>query len=339
MPACKSSAFISIPILLTLATFLQFGCQSQTDKYVTREEFDRFLKGMPFEVIADDSPRSKSIEVNRQQRIDSCIQEIAAARTIGQRAAALLVASDEATVELRKTFQAIDEATRIVAENLANEETTAYKARRFKRDAGQFTYTFDFSQGPFENTGRVLDLAIQGDGFFVVQNASTASVMYTRNGNLFRRSDGTIVFGFGNGHVLSPAISIPSDAAEITINRQGLVEYAKAGVTGKNCAGQIQLACFVIPDQLKSLDGRLFVETEESGKPILNHPGDKTAGTVLQNFLEASNVDVDREMVRLSFLIRWRDAMLQAVHSPATNEQAHRPDVSHAQKENIAGAD
>ena len=147
------------------------------------------------------------------------------------------------------------------------------------------------------------------------------------------------MLGVGDRYKLLPAINIPGDATDISINREGLIEYIKAGQHTKTIAGQIQLAYFIDPHQLNLLGGSLFVETEQSHAPIFGKPGEKALGTVLQNFLEGSNVDLFREGVRLRFLNNWRATLLQAVHSPAINEQARRPDASHPQKVKVAGAD
>lgn len=338
MPVCKSSAFISFPILLILAAFSQFGCQSQTERYVTREEFDKALRWAPTEIMADDSHDN-----NRHARIDALAKEIVAAESVGQRAAALLAASDNAVPEFAKTLEAIDLAYSVVLMNLRNSETTAYKAQRLKRNSAQLANCLDMEQGPFENTGRTLDLAITGDGFFRVKIMDGVSdgTAYTRNGNFFRNLDGDLVLGVGDRYKLLPAINIPGDATDISINREGLIEYIKAGQHTKTIAGQIQLAYFIDPHQLNLLGGSLFTETEQSGKPIFGRPGEKALGTVLQNFLEGSNVDLFREGVRLRFLNNWRATLLQAVHDPSQHQHAGRPNAGEPEHadEHVAGTD
>ena len=63
--------------------------------------------------------------------------------------------------------------------------------------------------------------------------------------------------------------------------------------------GQIELANFVNPPGLKPIGGNLFVETAASGPPIVGVPGEGSFGTLMQNFLEASNVDPVKELVAL----------------------------------------
>jgi flagellar basal-body rod protein FlgG len=218
----------------------------------------------------------------------------------------------------------------VIANNLANAETTAFKASRMNFEdliytilkepgannnanepspAGTFVglgvkisnTQLDLSQGPLENTGRPTDLAIQGEGFFRVKimDGVGDGTAYTRNGNFFRNKDGDLVLGLGDGYKLDPTITIPTDATEISINNQGLVEYKKAGQNSKNIAGQLKISLFVNPQGLKVLGGGLYQETEASGRPVDNNPGEKGTGTILQNFLEGSNVDPVKELVTL----------------------------------------
>lgn len=237
-----------------------------------------------------------------------------------------ITALNSAATGIRALSTRID----VIANNLANAETTAFKRSRMNfedlmyvtlKQPGANTNTnepspagtfvglgvkisntqIDLEQGPMENTGRALDVAIQGDGFFHVKimDSQGDGTAYTRNGNFFRNSLGDLVVGLGEGYKLIPSINIPPDAAEISINRQGLVEYQKAGGAVKNVAGQLKITQFVNPQGLTLLGGGIYQETEASGKPIENNPGDKGAGTVLQSFQEGSNVDPVKELVTL----------------------------------------
>jgi flagellar basal-body rod protein FlgG len=237
-----------------------------------------------------------------------------------------ITALNSAATGIRALSTRID----VIANNLANAETTGFKRSRMNFEdlmyltlkqpgannnanepspAGTFVglgvkisnTQIDLEQGPMENTGRPLDLAIQGDGFFRVKIMDGVSdgTGYTRTGNFFRNKDGDLVLGLGDGYKLIPTINIPPDAGDVSINREGLVEYIKAGQTTKTVAGQFKITQFVNPQGLNILGGGIYTETEASGKPIDNTPGVKGAGTVLQNFLEGSNVDPVKELVTL----------------------------------------
>lgn len=237
-----------------------------------------------------------------------------------------IMALNSAATGLRALSTRID----VVANNLANAETTAFKRSRMNfedlmyltlREPGvnnnanepapAGTYVglgvkisntqVDLEQGAMENTNRPLDVAIEGDGFFRVKILDSIGdgFGYTRNGNFFRNRDGELVLGMGDGYKLQPKINLPEDAREISISREGFIEYLRAGNLQKQRAGQLKLNTFVNPQGLKLLGGSIYIETEASGPPQENNPGEDGAGTVLQGFLEGSNVDPVKELVTL----------------------------------------
>lgn len=237
-----------------------------------------------------------------------------------------ITALNSAATGLRALSTRID----VIANNLANAETTAFKASRMNFEdlmyltlrepgannnanepspAGTFVglgvkisnTQVILEQGSMENTGRPLDVAIEGDGFFKVKILDSIGdgFGYTRNGNFFRNREGELVLGVGDGYKLAPRITLPNDAREISISREGLVEYIRAGSLQKSTAGQLELSNFVNPQGLKLLGGSIYVETESSGPPIESEPGEDGAGTILQGFLEGSNVDPVKELVSL----------------------------------------
>jgi len=105
--------------------------------------------------------------------------------------------------------------------------------------------------------------------------------------------------GNGEGYLLLPNIVIPPNANEITINPQGLIEFTLPGKNTKTSVGPLKLTTFVNPQGLKLLGGSIYLETEASGKPIDSNPNENGAGSILQNFLEGSNVDPVKELVTL----------------------------------------
>jgi flagellar basal-body rod protein FlgG len=153
------------------------------------------------------------------------------------------------------------------------------------------------TQGQFNQTGNPLDVAIEGSGFFQVQRPD-GTVAYTRAGQFQLNSQGTVVTS--DGDPLIPTITIPANAAPITITQYGVVNATLPGQTNPTQLGQIQLATFANPGGLELLGGNLLQQTLSSGDPVLGNPGGTEGlGTLQQNNLENSNVDVVTEFVQM----------------------------------------
>lgn len=153
------------------------------------------------------------------------------------------------------------------------------------------------TQGDFNQTGNVLDLAIQGSGFFQVQmpNGTTA---YTRAGSFHLTNQGTLVTSEGNQ--LIPAITVPASATSLTISQYGVVSATLPGQTTPSQLGTVQLANFVNPGGLTAMGGSLFQPSGASGNAITDAPGGASGtGTLQQGYLENSNVDVVSEFVQM----------------------------------------
>ncbi|MDB5325746.1 MAG: flgG [Phycisphaerales bacterium] len=227
--------------------------------------------------------------------------------------AAALGLTDMAMAPQVDTVKAIDAAKRVVAFNLANAETTAFKEVRCRvRNAHAETY-LNMEQGGMESTNRNLDVAINGPGFLRVKVSPNLGdgYAYTRNGNLLANRDGNLVLGMKDGYRLDPPISIPLSATDINISQDGVVQVLQAGSVAKTTVGQINLYQFSNPEGLNSLGSNLFQETDASGRAIEGKPLENNTGTLLQGFLEASNVDLTQQKLRTEFLDRWR---AQAMH-------------------------
>jgi flagellar basal-body rod protein FlgG len=179
----------------------------------------------------------------------------------------------------------------------------------------------DFTSGNLRSTGGTLDLAIEGDGFFMVTlpNGTTA---YTRAGALHRDSQGALVTA--EGYPLDPQIAIPANATTVSISKDGIVSAQVAGQTGSQQLGTINLATFQNSGGLRPLGGKMFEVTTASGEPQTGPPGTDSRGTVQQGFLEDSNVSVVEEMVNMilgqrayeanSRVVKAADEMLQQVN-------------------------
>ena len=151
-------------------------------------------------------------------------------------------------------------------------------------------------QGNLQQTSNVLDLAIQGNGYFQVTLPS-GETAYTRDGTFGLAPDGTIVSA--DGHVVAPGVQIPSNATNVTINTSGQVQATIAGQTAPQTVGQIQLAVFANPAGLDSQGDNLFLQTAASGNPVTGNPASTGFGSVMQGFVETSNVNVVSEITNL----------------------------------------
>lgn len=153
-----------------------------------------------------------------------------------------------------------------------------------------------FSPGGFTITTNPLDLAISGDGFFQIM-LPDGTTAYTRDGSFKLDGEGRIVTA--DGFLLNPEITIPDDATSITISSDGIVSVLRPGSPVPEELGQIELARFVNPSGLLSYGKNLYLESAASGNPVVGTPGLSGLGTITQNALEMSNVNVVEEMSRM----------------------------------------
>lgn len=151
-----------------------------------------------------------------------------------------------------------------------------------------------FTQGDFIQTGNDLDMAIEGNGFFqVLQNGEE---LYTRAGNFTLDSEGYITTPAGDR--LQPEISLPEETVLVTIQSNGqLTVYGEGDEILSE--EQINLYTFINPAGLFAVGQNLLRQTEGSGEAVEGTPGDEGVGTILNTFLEGSNVSVVEEMVAM----------------------------------------
>lgn len=154
----------------------------------------------------------------------------------------------------------------------------------------------NFMQGSMSETGNPLDLGISGKGFFRIEMPD-GSIAYTRDGNFGRDSSGMLINN--SGLPLASHIQIPEEAKAVEIAQDGTVTALMSGDNRKVELGQIEIARFSNPGGLEAKGNNLYMETEASGMPFVDHPGAQGFGEVHQGFLEGSNVDVVKEMVDL----------------------------------------
>lgn len=142
------------------------------------------------------------------------------------------------------------------------------------------------SQGDMMKTSSPFDIAIQGEGFFKISMPS-GETSYTRDGSFQVDANGSFVNSLG--YQLDPVITVPQGATDLTISSTGVVN-AKVNGTSTNL-GQISISTFTNPAGLESLGDNLFSETSASGTSTDGNPADSGYGSLLQGFLEGSNVD------------------------------------------------
>lgn len=224
-------------------------------------------------------------------------------------------------------MQALETKLDVIANNMANINTTAFKKDRanfedlFYRqyrlpgalDAdGNRTSTgievglgtrvsstqTNHGQGAMQITNNPLDLAIEGDGFFKVTTGNGS--FYTRAGDFGVNAEGQLVMGSATqGWVLDPNINIPPEAVDVVIAANGEVSYRTSDQPNLTVAGQMNITTFINPDGLLKLGDNLYQETDASGTPTEGIPGDPGIGNVRQGSLEASNVEPVQELIDL----------------------------------------
>ena len=151
-------------------------------------------------------------------------------------------------------------------------------------------------QGNLQQTSNSLDLAVRGNGYFQLTLPS-GETAYTRDGTFSLSPEGQIVSA--DGYVVQPGVSIPSNATSVTINTAGQVQVTIDGQTAPQTVGQIQLAVFPNDAGLDAQGDNLFLQSAASGNPVTGTPASPGFGSVLQGFVETSNVNVVTEITDL----------------------------------------
>ncbi|WP_221794694.1 flagellar basal-body rod protein FlgG [Oceanobacter mangrovi] len=153
-----------------------------------------------------------------------------------------------------------------------------------------------FTEGSLQLTDQPLDVAINGRGFFQIQ-LPDGNIGYTRDGTFHINDEGTVVNV--NGYPLEPQITIPDQANEVTISRDGIVQATLQNDPTPIDLGQIETTDFINPAGLQATGGNLFLETAASGAPQVGVPSEAGFGSLEQGALENSNVEVVEELVKM----------------------------------------
>jgi flagellar basal-body rod protein FlgG len=151
-------------------------------------------------------------------------------------------------------------------------------------------------QGPLQQTGNPLDLAINGRGWFQIAGANGESV-YTRAGSFNKGPNGELVTI--DGYSVEPAVTFPADTVEIAVNESGEIYAKVAGQAAPQLLGQIAIVNFANDAGLEPLGNNLYRETSASGSPIAGTAAQGGFGKLHQGYLEGSNVDPVKEITEL----------------------------------------
>ena len=236
-----------------------------------------------------------------------------------------------------------------ISNNLANIETTAYKKQRVNFEDlfydnlrypgsqdvnGEFAATgiaigvgtsvtsvqSDFSMGSITQTGRDLDVAIAGTGFFQCTDPFTGEIFYTRAGNFSICGDGVLRIGSSHiGRPVEPETIVPEGVEKIHIEACGAIWVAQNGdVSALQQIGQLELATFINPEGLLRVGENLYRQTEASGMATVNNPGANGTGMLKSQHLEMSNV---RPVVELIDMITSQRAYELNSKSTQTGDQ------------------
>ncbi|WP_108812570.1 flagellar basal-body rod protein FlgG [Sphingorhabdus sp. Alg231-15] len=258
--------------------------------------------------------------------------------------------SNAALQVARTGLDAQNTKMRVIANNLANVNTTGFKRDRadFETLAYQNVVTPGApsdaqnrfasglqlgtgvklsgigkisTQGTLQNSENALDMAIEGSGFFQVEMPD-GTTGYTRAGNFNLTAEGNLVTS--DGLPLIPAIQVPQGATSLTIGNNGTVTANLAGQADVSELGQIELANFTNPAGLLSAGNNILSETPASGPPQVGEAGTEGIGSIRQGALEQSNVNIVEELVNMietqrayevnSKMISATDEMLQFVN-------------------------
>jgi flagellar basal-body rod protein FlgG len=151
-------------------------------------------------------------------------------------------------------------------------------------------------QGNLQQTSNSLDVAISGNGYFQLTLPS-GETAYTRDDTFGLSPDGTIVTA--DGYTVQPGLASPSNATNVTIDGAGQVQVSLAGQTAPTTIGSLQLAVFPKDAGLDAQDQNLLLQTAASGGPVTGAPAAPVFGSVMQGFVETSNVNVVTEITNL----------------------------------------
>jgi flagellar basal-body rod protein FlgG len=154
----------------------------------------------------------------------------------------------------------------------------------------------NFTQGPLQQSGNSLDVAINGNGFFEIQ-LPDGTIGYTRDGSFKLDAQGRVVTS--SGLPVANGITVPPNATNVSISEDGVVSATVPGNTQPQQIGQLAMSSFVNTAGLEPVGQNMYKESAASGPPQQGQPGTNGLGIMRQGFLESSNVNVVEELVTM----------------------------------------
>lgn len=184
-----------------------------------------------------------------------------------------------------------------IANNLANISTTGFKAEHLyyamkgksaqeaaRSDLGITSIVMDFAQGTLQRSGNPLDVAIEGDGFFAIQQKDGTT--YTRNGSFAVNKNRELVTKDG-AKVLGESGPISINGKQIYIDTDGNIQ------ADGNIAGKLKIVAFDKPGKLTRTAGGQYVDDGNAGLKK------NDTYRIASGYLETSNVNAMKEMVEM----------------------------------------
>ncbi len=138
------------------------------------------------------------------------------------------------------------------------------------------------SKGTLRPSDSPYDLAIDGDGFFIVETGQ-GGYLFTRRGNFVIDSNRYLVTS--DGYKLAPAIKVPEQSGTLNVTLDGNVTTVLPNSNVVSYIGNIRLAMFPNPSGLDR-DGHYYLPTASSGEPVTQKPGSNGTGTIKSGFIE-----------------------------------------------------
>lgn len=165
------------------------------------------------------------------------------------------------------------------------------------------------------DTGRILDVHIQGDGHFqVFAPEAPGGRAYTRVGHLSIDSQGFLATGIPGEqpHRLDPRVAVPDAAVDLRVNAHGVVEAMAPETRSWIELGVLRLVAFPRDGGLKRV-GDVLHATDAAGPPRSASPGAAGVGRLASGSLEGSNVDLAAETEQLRHLRAWAQRLADAL--------------------------
>ncbi len=219
------------------------------------------------------------------------------------------------TEQISANINQLTQEFEIITHNLANASTTGYKRRcnvfsksleqqeGLSPDAGDSTSQLDFSQGNITETGRPLDLALYGKGFFVIETPN--GPLYTRNGVLHINQNNQIVDSMGRivaGE--SGPITVPENVGTLQLNVSSEGTISANGAT----IGTFRLVDFEDENKLVAAGENCYRTLEKDITAI-----EANNITIKQGYQEASNVKIIDELVGMILVSRLYEANVKTI--------------------------